>query len=206
MPDNDATYRTLRTPVEEIVYKDRKSKFIGYAYPVRSEKEIKVRLEALKNRYTDANHICYAWKIGITNPNYRVQDDGEPRNSAGIPIYGQINSLELTNIVVFVVRYFGGVKLGVGGLISAYKATARNTLDLGDIQKQWISCRYQVTFDYSQMNTVQRLISRLQLEIVERKMEEEATLLIKVPLSKKLRFLDSVNALYNIDLKEVEEN
>ncbi|NNF81882.1 MAG: YigZ family protein, partial [Flavobacteriaceae bacterium] len=135
----------------------------------------------------------------------RVQDDGEPRNSAGVPIYGQINSLNLTNTVVFVVRYFGGVKLGVGGLISAYKSTARNTLDLGDIEERTISCRFHLAFDYTQMNTVIRLISRLQLKIVQRILEEEALLVVEVPLKMKSRFLDAMKTHYTVRVDEVAE-
>jgi uncharacterized YigZ family protein len=205
MSDDMATYRMLRKPVEQVVWKERKSKFIGYAYPVRTEAEIKTRLEALKQLYADANHICFAWKLGVKDTVYRVQDDGEPRNSAGIPIYGQINAMDLTNIVVFVVRYFGGVKLGVGGLISAYKATAQSTLELGKIEEKELSCMYRLRFDYSQMNTVERLISKLQLNTVDRLLEEEAMLIVEVPLGKKARFLDKAKTLYKVAVDGVEE-
>ncbi|MCX2719364.1 IMPACT family protein [Lentiprolixibacter aurantiacus] len=206
MSDETGTYRMLREPVEQVIFKERKSKFIGYAYPVRSEQEISAHLEELKQRYADANHICYAWKLGVSDPTYRVQDDGEPRNSAGVPIYGQINSLELTNIVVFVVRYFGGVKLGVGGLISAYRETARSTLEEGKVQELSVSCGYRLTFNYSQMNAVERLISRMELEVVKRDLQEEALFVVEVPLSKKSRFLEAIHSFYKVDVDEVTEN
>jgi len=206
MSDEFATYRSLKAPVEHIIFKERKSKFIGFAYPVQSQEEIKTHLSRLKGLFADANHICYAWKIGVKDPIYRVQDDGEPRNSAGVPIYGQINSLELTNTAVFVVRYFGGVKLGVGGLISAYKATARNTLELADIEERTISCRYSLAFDYTQMNTVLRIIGRLQLNILERILKEEAMFIVEVPLAKKYRFLEAMNMHYTIKATEVGDH
>ena len=206
MSEQPDSYRTLKEPVEQLIFKERKSKFIGYAYPVYSEQEIKIHLEKLKQLYADANHICYAWKLGAKNPTYKVQDDGEPRNSAGIPIYGQINSLELTNVVVFVVRYFGGVKLGVGGLISAYKLAAQNTLELGKIEKRSINCRFQLKFDYSEMNAVQRIISRLQLIIIERSLKEEAIIILDVPLNRKTSFLNAINGHYKVSVDELVEN
>ena len=206
MSDQPDTYRMLKAPVEQLIVKERKSKFIGYAYPVYSEDEIKALLDKLKKQYSDANHICYAWKLGSINPIYRVQDDGEPRNSAGIPIYGQINSFELTNVVVFVVRYFGGTKLGVGGLISAYRSTARNVLESGAIEERSISCRFQLQFDYSQMNTVQRVINKLQLNIEARVMEAEACFVLDVPLNKRTSFLDAINRIHKVSLEELTSN
>lgn len=205
MSDEFTTYRSLRAPVEDIIFKESKSKFIGYAYPVNSQEEVKTQLAKLKSLFPDANHICYAWKIGVKEPIYRTQDDGEPRNSAGVPIFGQINSLDLTNTVVFVVRYFGGVKLGVGGLISAYKATARNTLELAVIEDRIISCRYCLVSDYPQMNKVLRLISRLKLKIIHQDLKEEARFIVEVPLAQKSRFLDEMKALHSVKVREEAE-
>lgn len=205
MSDETLSYRTLIKAVEQVVFKERKSKFIGYAYPVRTEQDIKKHLHLLKQLYPDANHICYAWKLGVKAPTYRAQDDGEPRNSAGMPIYGQIKSMDLTNIAVFVVRYFGGVKLGVGGLISAYRSTAANTLAVAEIQERFISSQFRLEFDYEQMNAVQRMISRLQLDISERILEERAFFTVDVPLKEKARFLDAVNRLYKVKVEELAE-
>ena len=120
------TYKTIASSVQEVIFKEKSSKFLGYAFPVTSEEEIKAHLEAVKKEHFSARHWCYAWQLGYgTNQRYRANDDGEPNNTAGIPIYGQIQSFELTNILVIVVRYFGGIKLGVGGLVQAYKTTAQ---------------------------------------------------------------------------------
>ncbi|MGB3149973.1 MAG: YigZ family protein, partial [Maribacter sp.] len=123
------TYHTIKRPCEVVLLKEKKSKFYGYAFPIESETQVKPVLEVLQKKYPTANHVCYAWQIGVENLKYRANDDGEPNNSAGMPIYGQIQSFELTNVLVAVVRIFGGTKLGVGGLISSYKAVAKLTLE-----------------------------------------------------------------------------
>lgn len=119
MSDKTDVYKTITATSKEILFKEKKSKFFGYAYHVQSEEDIKNRLEELKTKHANAGHFCYAYQIGTESKYYRVNDDGEPNNSAGQPIYGQIQHFNLTNVLVIIVRYFGGVKLGVGGLISA---------------------------------------------------------------------------------------
>ena len=127
------TYKTIITASEEVLFKDRNSKFFGYAFPVTTEEEIREHLEQLKKKHHSARHGCYAWQLGKEDLHYRANDDGEPSNSAGMPIYGQIQSFEVTNILIVVVRYFGGVKLGVGGLINAYKTAAQMALEVAQI-------------------------------------------------------------------------
>ena len=122
------SYKTIAHSTESVVFKERKSKFYGYAFPILHEQEVKPLLQRIKESHTAANHVCYAWQIGAQNVSYRANDDGEPNNSAGLPIYGQIQSFEVTNILVAIARVFGGTKLGVGGLIGAYKNTALLTL------------------------------------------------------------------------------
>ncbi|MDX1761426.1 MAG: YigZ family protein, partial [Christiangramia sp.] len=179
------TYKSITKPSPEVLFKDRNSKFFGYAFPVKTEEEANEHLEELRAKHHKARHWCYAWQLGKEDFQYRANDDGEPSNSAGMPIYGQINSMNLTNLAVFVVRYFGGVKLGVGGLISAYKETARNTLEMAQISERQLSSRFQLTCDYEQMNTVERLISKLQLPIAERILKENAIFVLDVPLNMK---------------------
>ena len=123
------TYNTILKPTEEVLFKDKNSKFFGYAYPVTTEDEVKNQLAILKKQHHSARHWCYAYQIGTEIIVYRANDDGEPNNSAGQPIYGQIQSFEITNILIVVVRYFGGVKLGVGGLINAYRTAAQLALE-----------------------------------------------------------------------------
>lgn len=130
------TYRTLDFPSDEILYKEKNSKFFGYAFPISSEDEAKIILESLRKQHSSAGHCCYAFQIGTDKIQFRANDDGEPSNSAGMPIYGQIQSFDVTNVLVVVVRYFGGVKLGVGGLISAYKISAQMALETSEIAEK----------------------------------------------------------------------
>jgi len=165
------TYKTIAFPSEEVLLKEKGSKFFGYAFPVTSEDEIKSHLESLRKQHFGAVHFCYAWQMGTERVSFRANDDGEPSNSAGMPIYGQIQSFELTNILIVVVRFFGGVKLGVGGLISAYKTTAQMALGISDIEERTIDIHFIVSFDYKNMNKVMRVIKEKNLEIISQKME-----------------------------------
>lgn len=133
------TYKTLHRPSEGILYKDRKSKFYAQVFPIRSEDDVKPIVEELRKKYHTANHVCYAWQLGTENPIYRANDDGEPNNSAGMPIYGQIQSFDVTNVLITVTRIFGGTKLGVGGLIQAYKTAAQMALENSKIVKKSLS-------------------------------------------------------------------
>ena len=151
-------YKTIETPCEETLFKEKGSKFFGYTFPVSSEKDVKEKLEELKKKHHTARHFCYAYQLGIDNIRFRANDDGEPNNSAGMPIYGQIQSFEVTNILIVSVRYFGGTKLGVGGLISAYKKSAQMALEVSDILTKTINIQYQLNFDYDLMNPVMRIV------------------------------------------------
>lgn len=184
------TYRTIPKPSIEALFKDRGSKFWGYAYPVQNEEEIKPIIENLKSQHHKARHWCYAWQIGVDNIQYRVNDDGEPNNSAGLPIYGQILSKELTNVLVVVVRYFGGTKLGVGGLVNAYKSSAQLALESAKIVTKTINTNFKISFDYSQMNSVMRVISGCSASILEKKMELKCEFIVAIRKSEieKLKF------------------
>jgi len=127
------TFKTIALPSSEILFKEKNSKFFGYSFPILSEIEVKPIIDTLRKQHPNAGHFCYAYQIGTENVVYRANDDGEPSNSAGAPIYGQIQSFELTNILIVVVRIFGGTKLGVGGLISAYKTTTQLVLESSEI-------------------------------------------------------------------------
>ena len=161
------TYKTITKPSKEILFKDKNSKFFGYAFPVKSEEYINSKIENLKKQHHSARHCCYAYQIGKEDFSYRANDDGEPNNSAGMPIYGQIQSFEVTNILIVVVRYFGGVKLGVGGLINAYKTAAQLALENSKIITKTINLDYLIKFDYKNMNKVMRIIKEKQLKTNE---------------------------------------
>ena len=165
------TYKTISNSSEEVLFKEKSSKFFGYAFPVSSQEEIKMHLEHLKKQHFGAVHFCYAYQIGTEKTEFRANDDGEPSNSAGIPIYGQIQSFELTNILIVVVRFFGGTKLGVGGLISAYKTTAQMALEASSIIEKTIDVSFKITFDYKNINKVMRVIKEKKLIVISQKME-----------------------------------
>ncbi|EIA08922.1 IMPACT family protein [Flavobacterium frigoris] len=202
------TYNTIEAASEEILLKEKSSKFFGYAFPIQSEDELKAIIDLLRKKHPHAGHFCYAYQVGTETLSYRANDDGEPSNSAGMPIYGQIQSFAVTNIVVIVVRIFGGTKLGVGGLISAYKTTAQMTLENCTIIEKTIDVHYLISFDYKNMNKVMRVIKEKKLDIVSQKMEivEETGLpigLIEVKIRKKNAemIFDIFNSIFEIDIK-----
>ena len=163
------TYRTIDIK-SECLLKEKQSKFYGYAFPISDIESVKSSIDSLKKMHHSARHFCYAYQIGVQDLAYRVNDDGEPRNSAGTPIYGQIQSFDLTNILIVVVRYFGGTKLGVGGLVSAYKECAKLTIESNTIITKEITIKIQLKFDYLLMNKVMRVIKEHNLEILKQQM------------------------------------
>ena len=174
------SYQTINIASPEVLYKDKNSKFFGYAFPVKNEEQVKVHLEQLKKQHYAARHFCYAYQIGEETYIYRANDDGEPNNSAGIPIYNQLLSFNVTNILVVVVRYFGGTKLCVSGLISAYKTTAQMTLEAADIVKQTINKNFILLFSYANLNKVMRIIKEQNYSIVSQEMGLDAQIEISV--------------------------
>ena len=197
------TYKTITAASEEILFKEKNSKFFGYAFPVTSEEEVKEILDQLKKEHFSARHWCYAYQIGTEKIQYRANDDGEPNNSAGMPIYGQIQSFEVTNVLVVVVRYFGGVKLGVGGLISAYKIAAQMALENSEIVERTIDKHFIISFGYANMNKVMRIIKEKNLQIVSQKMEMDCEIEIATRKKNVQNLLDTFENLYEIKLIEI---
>ncbi|MFV5702818.1 IMPACT family protein [Flavobacterium sp. XS2P12] len=204
------TYNTIEFPSSEILFKEKNSKFFGYAYPIQSEDEVKPLIEILRKQHPNAGHFCYAYQIGTETVIYRANDDGEPSNTAGTPIYGQILSFSVTNVLIVVVRIFGGVKLGVGGLISAYKMTAQMVLQTCEIIEKTINIHYSITFDYKNMNKVMRIIKEKRLEIVTQEMEinENSGLPIgKIEIKTRKKnaemVFDIFNLMFEIDIKRL---
>jgi uncharacterized YigZ family protein len=198
------TYKTLAAPSEEVLYKEKNSKFFGYAFPITSEEEVKSIIEDLKKQHYSARHWCYAFQLGTTKIQYRANDDGEPNNSAGMPIYGQIQSFEVTNVLVVVVRYFGGVKLGVGGLISAYKTGAQMALEVSDIVERTIDIHYLIRFDYKNMNKVMRIIKEKNLDIISQKMEMSCEIEITTRKKNAEMVFDIFSNLFEVEILEKE--
>jgi uncharacterized YigZ family protein len=192
------SYKTISKPVSAILLKERKSKFYGYAFPIQEEDDVKPLLEELRKIYPTANHVCYAWQLGVENVSYRANDDGEPNNSSGMPIYGQIQSFNLTNVLVAVVRIFGGTKLGVGGLISAYKNTAQLTLESSKIVERIIKERFTLNFEYAEMDIVMRFIKKNQLELVAQDLHMNCDIIIAVRRNEVKKILEELKSLHKI--------
>lgn len=199
------TFNTILKPSEEVLFKDKNSKFFGYAFPVKNEDAVKFHLNTLKKQHHAARHWCYAYQIGTETIKFRANDDGEPSNSAGQPIYGQIQSFKLTNILIVVVRYFGGVKLGVGGLINAYKTTAQLALEASKIIEKTIDTEFLITFDYKNMNKVMRIIKEKQIKIINQKLELSCELQISVRKNDAQLIFELFNQLFEIKIKNLND-
>lgn len=200
------TYKTITSSTEGILFKEKNSKFYGYAYTVLNEDEVKLHLTAVKKQHHAARHWCYAYQIGAEQPIFRANDDGEPSNSAGMPIYGQIQSFEVTNTLIIVVRYFGGVKLGVGGLIKAYKTTAQLTLKASKIVEKTIDLQFKITFEYKDMNKVMRIIKEKQLQIVKQQLDLKCNITISVRKTEYHNTLEVFNSIYGVFVKNIKPN
>ncbi len=162
------------------LFKDRRSKFFYYSFPVIDEEEIKNHLKDLRKKHFDARHHCYAWNLGTDGMNYRANDDGEPNHSAGDPILGQIRSNQLTNCLILVVRYFGGTKLGISGLINAYKTSAALAITENVIIEQLITAKIRINFPYTDLNEVMKLVKTFELIILNQEMSLDCTMTIQV--------------------------
>src|SRR5690554_217052 len=198
------TYKTIETPSEEVLYKEKNSKFFGYCFPIQSEEEVKLILDKIKKQHFSARHWCYAFQLGTEQVHYRANDDGEPSGSAGLPIYGQIQSFELTNILVVVVRYFGGVKLEVGGLVTAYKETTKMALENAQIIEKTIDIHYTIGFEYREMNRVMRVIKEKNLNIIGQKLEMDCQIEIAVRKKEAQQVFDIFQAMYEVKISEKE--
>ena len=163
----DDSYKTIAKPAEGS-YSEKRSKFLAYAFPVQNEQEVKQRLAEVQKKHWDARHHCYAYILGPHKDAYRLNDNGEPSGTAGRPIYGQLLSKDLTNTLVIVVRYFGGIKLGVSGLQNAYKVAAREALDAAVIEERTVQETYRVTFEYVKMNDIMQILKDPYVQVVDR--------------------------------------
>ena len=197
------TFKTIASTSTEILFKEKNSKFFGYAFPITSEDEVKSIVNNLRKQHFGAGHFCYAFQLGTDTVSFRANDDGEPSNSAGMPIYGQIQSFGLTNVLVVVVRFFGGVKLGVGGLISAYKTAAQMALEESVIQEKTIDVHFQISFDYKNMNKVMRIIKEKNLEIISQQMKESCEIIIATRKKNAKIIFDIFFNLFEIEIKKI---
>lgn len=198
----DSHYYTIEKPCLA-EYKDRGSKFIAYAFPIADVIEFKEKLAALKKDHPKATHHCFAYRLGLDGNNYRVSDDGEPSGSAGRPILGQIDSKQLTNVLIIVVRYFGGTLLGVPGLINAYRSAAALALQVTPIVQKPVLVNYKLQFDYTQMNDVMKIIKQFECVMLKQEAQLFCSMEIGVP---KNRMDDVMNKLKDLRGVEVEKS
>lgn len=186
------------------IYKDNGSKFLAFAYPVTSEEQIKPIIQQLKKEYFDARHHCYAYRIGHTGAIWRMNDDGEPSSTAGRPIYGQILSAELSDILVVVVRYFGGIKLGVPGLIRAYKTSTADAIANATIIDKIATEPFRIVFDYLQMNSVMKRLKDMGLAPSSQQFDLNCSLRVDVRLNAVDSFLEAFDKLEGCRVEKIE--
>ena len=198
----DDTYRTLAAPAEGL-YKEKGSKFLAFAYPVRNTDEVKAHLDDLRKQYFDARHHCYAYILGANKDAWRANDDGEPSGTGGRPIHGQLLSADLTDTLIVVVRYFGGILLGASGLANAYKTAARDAIDHATIVERTIDVRYRLHFEYALMNDVMRIIKDFDLKPENQQFDLDCTLELAVRQSLSVRLYDAVMGLRAVTIEVI---
>lgn len=198
----DTHYYTVeKSSVAE--FKDRGSKFIAYSFPLSDIKEFKEKLTELKKAHPKAVHHCFAYRLGLERTNFRVSDDGEPSGTAGRPILGQIDSKQLTNVLIIVVRYFGGTLLGVPGLINAYKTAAALALQAASIIQKVVYINYRLQFDYTQMNEVMKLVKQFDCQVVKQETKLFCSLEMGIPKNKLEEILNKLKDLIRVEIEKV---
>lgn len=197
------TYKTI-TALAEGIYTEKRSKFIAMALPVRTLEEIKEHLEHYQKQYYDARHVCYAYMLGHERKDFRANDNGEPSGTAGKPILGQINSNELTDILIVVVRYFGGIKLGTSGLIQAYKAAAAEAIAAAEIIEKTVDDEVEVAFEYPFMNDVMRIVKEEEPQIVSQSYDMDCLMRLRIRRSLMPRLRERLNKVETLRFVEDE--
>ena len=195
------TYKTIITPTEGI-YKEKGSKFLSFAIPVSSADEVKEIVKNYRKEYYDSRHVCYAYMLGAERKEFRANDDGEPSGTAGRPILGQINSRELTDILVIVVRYFGGILLGTGGLVVAYKEATTDALDQAEVVEKTVDETIYIVFDYVLMNEVMRIIKDTNAQISSQNFEDQCAMQLSIRKQDADLLSSKLDKLYGLHIKE----
>ncbi|UKB84700.1 YigZ family protein [Chryseobacterium sp. MEBOG06] len=197
-------YKTIEKPVENTLLKEKGSKFIGFAYPVNNERELKNSLEKVREEHPKATHHCYAFRIGMSGENYRANDDGEPSGSAGLPIYNQLLAHEITNVLVIVVRYYGGTKLGVSGLVKAYKESAKMTLEDAHIITRELETEIEIQFSFNQQNTIFTLLSKLDAKVLNFDANENCILTASLKLAQKENISEKLSEMQYVSFEFID--
>lgn len=194
-------YKTIPAPVSDILLKEKGSKFIGFAFPVENEADLKKSLEQIKTLHPKATHHCYAFRFGLNGENYRANDDGEPSGSAGLPIFNQLLAHEVTQILVVVVRYYGGTKLGVAGLVKAYKECAKMTLEAAEIITKELECTVQIKFSFVKQNQIFTVLNRFDAKILDFRSAENCTIEASLKIALKENISEQLSEMQNISYK-----
>jgi len=194
-------YKTIENPVENILLKEKGSKFIGFAFPVNNENELKNALEKIRSEHPKATHHCYAFRMGINGENYRANDDGEPSGSAGLPIYNQLLANDITNVLVISVRYYGGTKLGVSGLVKAYKESAKITLEEANIIIKELEAEIEIQFNFNQQNLIFTLLSKFDAKVLNFDANENCILTATLKTAHKENISDKLSEMQYISFK-----
>ncbi len=197
------TYSSIASRSDGL-FKDNGSRFIAQAYPVGSEEQVKDIVDRIKKEYHDARHHCYAYRIGLDGSVWRANDDGEPSGSAGRPILGQIDSAGLSDVLVVVIRYFGGIKLGIPGLIRAYKTSTADALSNAAVVEKVAGNDYRVTFPYLSMNPVMKVAKDLSLPQRDQSFAEECSMVLRVRLSQEADFLERISGIDGLDVVRIQ--
>ena len=195
------SFNTIKSPVENILLKEKGSKFIGFAFPVDDEAELKISLEKIREEHPKATHHCYAYRLGIKGENYRANDDGEPSGSAGLPIYNQLLAHDITNVLVIVVRYYGGTKLGVSGLVKTYKESAKITLEEAEIITKELESEIEISFNFSQQNQIFTLLNKFDGRILDFLSDEKCVITAKIKTSLNENISEQLSEMQNISFK-----
>lgn len=197
-------YKTIEKPVENTLLKEKGSKFIGFAFPVNNETELKSALDKIRTEHPKATHHCYAFRMGLNGENYRANDDGEPSGSAGLPIYNQLLAHEITNVLVISVRYYGGTKLGVSGLVKAYKESAKITLEEVNIITKELEIEIEIQFQFNQQNIIFTLLSKFDAKISNFDSQQTAIISARIKTKHKDDIIEALNNIQHVVCKIIE--
>ena len=198
-------YKTIEKPVENTLLKEKGSKFIGFAFPVNNETELKSALDKIRTEHPKATHHCYAFRMGLNGENYRANDDGEPSGSAGLPIYNQLLAHEITNVLVISVRYYGGTKLGISGLVKAYKESAKITLEEANIITKELEIEIEIQFQFNQQNIIFTLLSKFDAKILNFDSQQTAIISARIKTKHKDDIIEALNNIQHVACKIIEQ-
>lgn len=195
------SFNTIKSAVENVLLKEKGSKFLSFVFPLNDENDLKKNLEKIREEHPKATHHCYAFRLGMKGENYRANDDGEPSGSAGLPIYNQLLANDITNVLLIVVRYYGGTKLGVSGLVKAYKESAKLVLEEAEIITKELESDIEIAFSFSQQNQIFTLLNKFDGKIQDFLTDEKCTIKAKIKTSQKESISEQLSEMQNISLE-----